>query len=160
MSQTSNPPYKMGRTEPTIGLAPQAYRKEVRAKQARSIINKTIPALLASNARARRGVEEASLIVDPPTLGSRDEQQAGGASETRDGRKRKGKGKAKPKEEISEQPSTSLLERQDIRIRIQVTDTLTAAYLLSHNAQDAAGAEKRTHGKGSSANAPNPVVLN
>lgn len=160
MSQTSNPPYKMGRTEPTVSLAPQAHRKDVRAKQARSIINKTIPALLASNARARRGVEEASLIVDPPALGSRDAQQAEGAAERHDGRKGKGKGKAKPKEEVSEQPSTPLPERQDIRIRIRVTDTLTAAYLLSHPAQDTAGAEKSAHRKSSSASAPNPVVLN
>ena len=95
----------MGRTEPTIGLAPQAHRKDVRAKQARSIINKTIPALLASNARARRGVEEASLIVDPPALGSKDEQQAEGTTERRDGRKGKGKGKAKPKEEAPDRES-------------------------------------------------------
>ena len=150
----------MGRMEPTIGLAPQAHRKDVRAKQARSIINKTIPALLASNARARRGVEEASLIVDPPALGSRDEQQAEGAAERRDGRKGKEKGKAKPQEEVPEQPPTPLPERQDIKIRIRVTDTLTAAYLLSHPAQDAAGAEKRAHRRSSSANAPNPVILN
>lgn len=90
MSQTSNSPYKMGRTGPTIGLTPQAHRKDVRAKQAHSIINKTIPALLASNARARRGVEEASLIVDPPALSSKQKEQL------RDGTAGRGKERGKP----------------------------------------------------------------
>ena len=98
--------------------------------------------------------------MNPPALGSKDEQQAEKITERQGSRKGKGKGKAKPKEEAPEQPPTPLPERQDIRIRIQVTDTLTAAYLLSHNAQDAAGADKRAHRKSSSANAPNPVVLN
>ncbi|KAM7183697.1 DUF2263 domain containing protein [Rhypophila sp. PSN 637] len=42
--------------------------RNARGKLSRSVINKTIPAVLRSDARARRGVEAAELIVDPPTL--------------------------------------------------------------------------------------------
>ncbi|KAF1847037.1 uncharacterized protein K460DRAFT_374193 [Cucurbitaria berberidis CBS 394.84] len=55
----------MGRTEKSQGLAPPAIRKDMRAKQARHIVNKVVPATLASNARARRGAEDSELIVDP-----------------------------------------------------------------------------------------------
>jgi uncharacterized protein (TIGR02452 family) len=37
----------------------------MRAKQAKHVINKVVPAILASNARARRGAEGSELIVDP-----------------------------------------------------------------------------------------------
>jgi len=56
----------MGRTEKSQGLAPPAVRKDIRAKHARNIINKVIPGILLSNARARRGVENSELITDPP----------------------------------------------------------------------------------------------
>ena len=55
----------MGRTEKSQGLAPPAIRKDIRAKQARHIVTRVIPAILASNARARRGAEGSELIVDP-----------------------------------------------------------------------------------------------
>ena len=55
----------MGRREKSQGLAPPAIRKEIRAKQARHIVNKVVPAILISNARARRGAENSELIVDP-----------------------------------------------------------------------------------------------
>ncbi|KAF1970662.1 hypothetical protein BU23DRAFT_556622 [Bimuria novae-zelandiae CBS 107.79] len=55
----------MGRTEKSQGLAPPAIRKDIRAKQARRIINKVVPAILASNARARKSAENSELIVDP-----------------------------------------------------------------------------------------------
>ncbi|KAF2425750.1 hypothetical protein EJ08DRAFT_594209 [Tothia fuscella] len=55
----------MGRLESsTAPVAPQAYRKDQRAKHARLTINKTIPAIIASEARARRGNQQAELIVD------------------------------------------------------------------------------------------------
>ncbi|KAI1936035.1 hypothetical protein LOZ66_004953 [Ophidiomyces ophidiicola] len=56
----------MGRYKPTLVFQPQAFRKDARAKQAKAIINKSIPALLVSDARARRGIESAELISDPP----------------------------------------------------------------------------------------------
>ncbi|CAF9928879.1 MAG: hypothetical protein GOMPHAMPRED_005241 [Gomphillus americanus] len=55
----------MGRTETSQGLAPPAIRKNARTKQARHIINKTIPAILLSNSRAKQGVESSLLIVNP-----------------------------------------------------------------------------------------------
>lgn len=87
----------MGRIEKSQGLAPPAIRKDTRAKQARRIVNKVIPAILASNARARKGVEESELIVDPGPL--RVEGQEG-AMERRDEAqyvKRKGQGRRKAK---------------------------------------------------------------
>ncbi|EEP77324.1 predicted protein [Uncinocarpus reesii 1704] len=56
----------MGRLKPSVVLQPQAFRKDLRAKQAKAVINKSIPALLASDARARKGVAGAELIADPP----------------------------------------------------------------------------------------------
>ncbi|OAA50521.1 hypothetical protein NOR_00971 [Metarhizium rileyi] len=41
-------------------------RRDSRAKNAKAFINKTVPAVLKSNARARRGVEAAHLVIDPP----------------------------------------------------------------------------------------------
>ena len=46
--------------------APLAAKRDSRAKQAKSFVNKTVPAVLKSNARARSGVEAAELTVDPP----------------------------------------------------------------------------------------------
>nr|KMM69360.1 hypothetical protein CPAG_05677 [Coccidioides posadasii RMSCC 3488] len=56
----------MGRLKPSVVLPPQSFRKDARAKQAKAIINRSIPALLASDSRARKGVESTELIVDPP----------------------------------------------------------------------------------------------
>src|SRR5436309_398152 len=61
----------MGRSERSQGLAPPGIRKDVRAKQARHIVNKVIPEVLASDARARRGAENSELIVDPTPVRSR-----------------------------------------------------------------------------------------
>ncbi|OCL06389.1 hypothetical protein AOQ84DRAFT_247909, partial [Glonium stellatum] len=168
----------MGRTEPTIGLAPQAYRKDVRAKQARVIINKTIPALLASNARARRGVESASLIVDPPALGCKDQQAAEkGATKKRDNAKAKSKGKANELQEDAAPPPPAPPPppprlpplpppwREPISIRVRVSDTLTAAHLLYSAAQDALEAKKYSHYsrhtiENARARAPKTLILN
>ena len=43
-----------------------APTRDDRAKKAKTTINKTIPALLKGNPRARQGVESAELIVEPP----------------------------------------------------------------------------------------------
>ncbi|KAK2836866.1 hypothetical protein FQN49_006642 [Arthroderma sp. PD_2] len=56
----------MGRTNPSLGQQPQAHRKKARAKYAKTTINKTIPAMLISDTRARNGVENATLVADPP----------------------------------------------------------------------------------------------
>ncbi|KAK7509814.1 uncharacterized protein IWZ02DRAFT_383704 [Phyllosticta citriasiana] len=56
----------MGRTEPTIVKPPQSFRRHVRSKQARATVNKSVPEILRSCPRARRGIDAAELIVDPP----------------------------------------------------------------------------------------------
>ncbi|KAI1349438.1 hypothetical protein F5Y01DRAFT_289157 [Xylaria sp. FL0043] len=58
----------MGRTEPTVVKPPPAFRRDARAKRARTTINKVIPALLTAHPRARRGIERSELIIDPPRL--------------------------------------------------------------------------------------------
>ncbi|KAI8626586.1 hypothetical protein F5Y19DRAFT_221058 [Xylariaceae sp. FL1651] len=58
----------MGRTEPSVVRPPAAFRRDARAKRARATINKVIPALLVAHPRARRGIEQSELIIDPPPL--------------------------------------------------------------------------------------------
>ncbi|CAI6340901.1 unnamed protein product [Periconia digitata] len=96
----------MGREKQSQGLAPPSIRKEQRAKHARHIVNKVIPAILASNARARKGADGSELISDPnpadsnpspaPSTGTKDE-----ATPSRDPEskyiKRKGQGRRKAK---------------------------------------------------------------
>ncbi|KAK3386174.1 hypothetical protein B0H63DRAFT_474304 [Podospora didyma] len=48
--------------------------RHTRAKHAHTVINKTIPAILRSNARARRGVDAVELIADPPPAPTTSEQ--------------------------------------------------------------------------------------
>lgn len=55
----------MGRTEPSIGRPPAAFRRDARAKQAKATLNKTIPSMLSNHPRARRGIEASELIVPP-----------------------------------------------------------------------------------------------
>lgn len=62
----------MGRTEPSIGRPPPAFRRDARAKQAKATINKVIPSLLSAHPRARRGIDSADFIVAPkPQLPSK-----------------------------------------------------------------------------------------
>jgi len=96
----------MGRAQKSQGLAPPAIRKDLRAKQARHIINKVIPALLASNARARKGSEDSELIADPqPCIGRTKAEHTGAGKEDGGGGgdetkyiKRKGQGRRKVKD--------------------------------------------------------------
>lgn len=56
----------MGRIQESYApIAQQGHRKEQRAKRAKFVINKVIPQLLISNARARKGVANAELIIRP-----------------------------------------------------------------------------------------------
>jgi len=143
----------MGRIEKSQGLAPPAVRKDLRAKQARQIINKTIPALLASNARARKGSESSELIVDPQVATT--ETGTGGDYDEAAYVKRKGQGRRKAKDDsmgekgakkkrkragrqgsidtdlinlaITPAPTTTACRT----VRIISTDTLTAARILA-----------------------------
>ncbi|KAF2190108.1 hypothetical protein K469DRAFT_699702 [Zopfia rhizophila CBS 207.26] len=87
----------MGRTEHSQGLAPPPVRKDFRAKQARYIVNKVIPAIIARNSKARRGVEESELIVDPGPAKSGSATGKDGPDDEVQYIKRKGQGKRKVK---------------------------------------------------------------
>ncbi|KAF3032800.1 hypothetical protein E8E12_001708 [Didymella heteroderae] len=87
----------MGRTEKSQGLAPPAIRKDIRAKQARHIVNKVIPSILASNARARRGADNSELIADPRPASSQNVKKADEGGEDAAYVKRKGQGRRKAK---------------------------------------------------------------
>ncbi|KAF1941450.1 hypothetical protein EJ02DRAFT_202547 [Clathrospora elynae] len=88
----------MGRTEKSQGLAPPAIRKDARAKQARQIINRTVPAILASNARARRGAEGSELVIDPERgIVEKEKDRSKDGGEYTGYVKRKGQGRRKLK---------------------------------------------------------------
>ncbi|KAK7192390.1 hypothetical protein PSPO01_01962 [Paraphaeosphaeria sporulosa] len=160
----------MGRTEKSQGLAPPAIRKDMRAKQARHIVNKVIPGILASNARARKGAEGSELVVDPGpgyVQAQRDQEKAGkqqnnDAAEDARYIKRKGQGRRKAKVDaasVSEDstprakpPAKNAPPPQHAphapKIRVVATDTLTASSTLLPHPRTRA----RTH--------PNPCILN
>ncbi|OAL05500.1 hypothetical protein IQ06DRAFT_239635 [Phaeosphaeriaceae sp. SRC1lsM3a] len=151
----------MGRTEKSQGLAPPAIRKDIRAKQAKQVINKTIPALLASISKANRGVDSSELIVDPApaslvAAGKKEDEGHEDATYI----KRKGQGRRKIKGERDTQEETEIPRsrkqkksidlKDDLanlslasqpnpptssplarKIRIVTTDTLTAAHMLA-----------------------------
>lgn len=148
----------MGRTEKSQGLAPPAIRKDIRAKQAKQAINKTIPALLASISRANRGVESSQLIIDPTPaslVASGKKEDEGQEDATYIKRKGQGRRKIKGERDVQEEtehpksrkhkksidlkdefatlslashPTSSPATR---KIRIIATDTLTAAHMLA-----------------------------
>ncbi|KAF5026755.1 hypothetical protein F66182_1174 [Fusarium sp. NRRL 66182] len=60
----------MGRTEPSIGQPPAAFRKDARSKKAKATINKVIPSLLPGNHRARHGIDMAQLVPNPKVIKS------------------------------------------------------------------------------------------
>ncbi|KAJ4359379.1 hypothetical protein N0V95_002209 [Ascochyta clinopodiicola] len=93
----------MGRTEKSQGLAPPAIRKDVRAKQARNIINKVVPAILASNTRARRGIDGSELIADPGSASSNDARKIDAGGDDVAYIKRKGQGRRKAKDQNNEE---------------------------------------------------------
>ncbi|KAF2196260.1 hypothetical protein GQ43DRAFT_459260 [Delitschia confertaspora ATCC 74209] len=95
----------MGRTEQSQGLAPPAIRKDIRSKQAKHIVNKVIPAILASNTRAKKGVDGSELIVDPQPVGrdgdGPNHVEQGGEKDVQFS-KRKGQGKRRVRQEETE----------------------------------------------------------
>lgn len=94
----------MGRTEPSIGRPPAAFRKDARAKKAKATLNQTIPQLLSAHPRAQRGIEAAELIVNP-SPGDR-------------------------KAEIKKSNGQAESDPPGPRLCLQVADTLTAARSL------------------------------
>ncbi|KAK8000587.1 hypothetical protein PG990_013187 [Apiospora arundinis] len=98
----------MGRTEPSVGQPPAAFRKDVRAKKAKATLNKTIPALLSAHPRARRGNEAAELIANPSAL------------------------KAQP-DNSKASPKDGTIGADAPRLILQAADTLTVAHRLLEN---------------------------
>ncbi|KAK1994551.1 hypothetical protein LX36DRAFT_660434 [Colletotrichum falcatum] len=95
----------MGRTQPSVGQPPAAFRKAARAKKAKVTLNQLIPSLLPTHPRARRGIETAELIVEPRPI---------------------------PRQPLSsnEAPCDASSTGSLPRIRLQVADTLRAAHAL------------------------------
>jgi hypothetical protein len=123
----------MGRQEPSAALAPQAYRKEQRAKNARTTINKLIPALLVSDARARKGVERAELIIDPEPISSLVDSSSKEIISKSSSAKRKGKVMRNVEEDghnLEKPQEISQAAHIPLEIKISVTDTLFAAHAL------------------------------
>ncbi|KAJ9501832.1 hypothetical protein H2202_002794 [Exophiala xenobiotica] len=130
----------MGRTQPSLGLAPPAQRKDARAKAARLTAHKTIPALLASSSRARKGVEGSTLIVDSPFSDS-------GVTSKKESRK-------------TSRNSGDDQGNNKVKVRIVVDDTLAVARAMSHQSAEA-GTDTAEGGKPSSSRPKrNVAVLN
>ncbi|KAF5716855.1 hypothetical protein FGLOB1_2346 [Fusarium globosum] len=113
----------MGRTEPSIGRPPAAFRKDARSKKAKATINKLIPGLLSAYPGAQKGVNSAELIpfinttVLPETYGvTLKKQEDKGDAAT--------KGKST---EGAEDRHKDLAKLKIPRISIWEADTLTAA---------------------------------
>ncbi|KAF4982169.1 hypothetical protein FZEAL_2146 [Fusarium zealandicum] len=98
----------MGRTEPSVGRAPAAFRKDARAKKAKATLNQLIPSLLSAHPRARRGIDAAELIVNPPP-----KQRT-----------------AEDKTSANQDGSVTLAGGIGPRLSLQAADTLTAAHSL------------------------------
>ncbi|KAK5101963.1 hypothetical protein LTS08_004422 [Lithohypha guttulata] len=104
----------MGRTKPSLGAPPAAYRKDARAKRARQTSNKDIPALLQAYPRAKKGVESSELIVNPPPVNSTNQ-------------------KVPPKHENDAQADPSTIDDSEapttpaVKVNVCVADTFQAA---------------------------------
>ncbi|XEV03412.1 hypothetical protein FSHL1_008699 [Fusarium sambucinum] len=115
----------MGRTEPSIGRPPAAFRKDVRSKKAKATINKVIPSLLPGNSRAQQGINTAELIAFQDT-------QVASKQPGRDNRdvepSKKGKSGRHSQDSKSDgQPISPVTDLEPPRISIREADTLTAA---------------------------------
>lgn len=165
----------MGRTEKSQGLAPPAIRKDIRAKQARHIINKVVPGILASNARARKGSEDSELIVNPApytadsTAKAKEEQSNGGDDAKYI--KRKGQGRRKAKNTLEDEDSIALADEKprskkakDVlsepltNMSLGDVETRATPIKIRIVATDTLSAARMIVSKGR--NQPNPCVLN
>lgn len=122
----------MGRTEPSQPpVAQQSFRKEQRAKHAKATINKTIPQVLGTDARARKGIGNAQLITDPVGTAKAGNCWQGSSTALKDDKvpkKKRNQDASFVPLTASETPDEVVEPPMDIRI--QVTDTLLAARTL------------------------------
>lgn len=132
----------MGRTEPSLGIAPASVRKDVRSKQARHTANKLIPSLLSAHPKARKGTEAVELIVDPPAVNARTDN---GPTPTSGSKAKPAKARGKRRGSIveadfdqrgdqsrtgSEDANGMHTQRKPLAITLRATDTITAAQSL------------------------------
>ncbi|KAF5597665.1 hypothetical protein FPCIR_3549 [Fusarium pseudocircinatum] len=113
----------MGRTEPSIGRPPAAFRKDARSKKAKATINKVIPGLLTAYPGAQKGINSAELIpfmnttVLPEPYGKLLKKQEDKGDAATKGKSTEG----------AEDPHEDLAKLKPPRISIREVDTLVAA---------------------------------
>lgn len=142
----------MGRVEPSIGRPPATIRKQQRAKRAKETSSKVIPALLGSNTRARDGVTNAELIVDPPAFIQGNLEARARANTTSHGKKSKGTRRKNNQDDdpIVASGPYAAVGVDEIKyscppnVKVMVTDTLTAAATLNRSPRSSARAKKST----------------
>ncbi|KAF4970349.1 hypothetical protein FSARC_2605 [Fusarium sarcochroum] len=127
----------MGRTEPSIGRPPAAFRKDVRAKKAKATINKVIPSLLPGNPRAQKGIDKARLVNPDIALWKAYEEEMEKEKQSKDKKhKRKDSKDMEPddqvevsaKKESDYQAKPEAPQEEKVpRISLRVADTLTVA---------------------------------
>ncbi|WXC59671.1 hypothetical protein SNK03_005531 [Fusarium graminearum] len=116
----------MGRTEPSVGRPPAAFRKDVRSKKAKATINKAIPTLLSGNPRAQQGINAAELISFQDAQIS--STQSGESNKDIDQSGKKGKsGRRSPNSKSDGQSNPPATDLKPPRISVRQFDTLTAA---------------------------------
>jgi uncharacterized protein (TIGR02452 family) len=137
----------MGRTEKSQGLAPPAIRKDIRAKQARHIVNKVVPSILASNARAKRGTESSEVIANPGPAFSNNVhlKDVGGEDVAYVKRKGQGRRKAKAGQEMDDEdtgPSKGKTKKSGKRRNDSINGDMST---LSPNPEATAPPERKDH---------------
>jgi uncharacterized protein (TIGR02452 family) len=137
----------MGRIEKSQGLAPPAIRKDIRAKQARHIVNKVVPSILASNARAKRGTESSEVIADPGPAFSNNVRlkDVGGEDAAYVKRKGQGRRKAKAGQEMDDEdtgPSKGKMKKSGKRRNDSIDEDMST---LSLNPEATAPPERKDH---------------
>jgi hypothetical protein len=137
----------MGRIEKSQGLAPPAIRKDIRAKQARHIVNKVVPSILASNARAKRGTESSEVIADPGPAFSNNVhlKDVGGEDAAYVKCKGQGRRKAKAGQEMDDEdtgPSKGKMKKSVKRRNDSINEDMST---LSLNPEATAPPERKDH---------------
>ncbi|KAL6695772.1 hypothetical protein J3F84DRAFT_375190 [Trichoderma pleuroticola] len=102
--------------------------RDERAKAAKLFLNKKVPSILKSNARARKGIENVQLIVDPPRIVPKEVIPPAAATTSPESTKQTDDNDSAP---TSQKPLSATLPLN--YIRIWPVDTLEAASRLSQS---------------------------
>lgn len=136
----------MGRITPSLGAPPPSQRRDARAKRAKQTVNKDVPALLQSYARARRGVEGSAVFVEPgPVVAQGSEAEAGVGT---------GVNAATPTEHQDQDQGEGDGSGTGPMIRIQSADMLCVAAEMCH------ADSRERKGKAGSTNTNKVAILN